>query len=124
MSDAIQSAKQGWDNFYKSLTVFMVRANIIRQYYEGLKLSFFFMHNDSSLQFIFARFVKEVDFFFMVLYVHRSYIRLIRDGGQGVRWGGSGTYEQPVPALRPVKTEKTASHLQNNSVKPPSEQQC
>ena len=42
----------------------MVRANIIRQYYEGLKLSFFFMHNDSPLQFIFARFVKEVKKFF------------------------------------------------------------
>ena len=119
MSDAIQPAKQGWDHFYKSLTVFMVRANIIRQYYEGLKLSFFFMHNDFPLQFIFARFVTEV-IFFMVLYVHRSYIRdlYIRDGEEGVRWGDR------VPALRPVKTEKTASHRQNNSVRPPSEQQC
>ena len=30
---------------------------------------------------------------------------------------GSGTYEKLVPALPPVKTEETVSHLQNNSVK-------
>ena len=37
-------------------------------------------------------------------------ITLIRDGGKG----GSGTCEQLVPAIRPVKTEKTVSHRQNN----------
>ena len=44
----------------------------------------------------------------MVLYVHRN--------GTGKR-GGSGTYEQIVPALRPVKTEETVSHRQNSNVK-------
>ena len=31
-------------------------------------------------------------------------------------WGRSGTYEQLVPALRPMKTEETVRHRQNNSV--------
>ena len=60
---------------------------------------------------------------FILLYVHRSHIQLIRDGtGHAGEWGGGrrgveNTYEQPVPAFRPVKTEETVSHRQNNDVK-------
>ena len=46
-------------------------------------------------------------------------------GVSGVRRGGgrSGTYEQFVRALRPVKTEETVSHRQNNIGDPTSARQ-
>ena len=50
----------------------------------------------------------------MLLYVHRNR-RLIRDGEWEGRVG-SGTYEWLVRALRPVKTEETVSHRQNNNL--------
>ena len=63
---------------------------------------------------------------FVLLNVHRSNLGLLETsntavgsvcvcgGGGG---GGSVTYEQLIPALRPVKTKETVSHLRNNNVK-------
>ena len=48
----------------------------------------------------------------MLLYVHRSHARLIRDGEQG----GSGSLFGYF-YLSSLKTEETASHCQNNNVK-------
>ena len=65
-------------------------------------------------------------FSFVLLNVHRSNLgflletsnRAVGSGDGGGRGqGGSVTYEQLVPALRPVKTEETVRHLQNNNVK-------
>ena len=40
-----------------------------------------------------------------------------QERGNGWMAGESGTFEEVVPALRPVKTEKAASHRQNNMLK-------
>ena len=56
-----------------------------------------------------------------MLYVHRNhkaYWGREKEGGRGEgRRGGGGRHEQLVSALRPVKTEETVSHRQNNKVK-------
>ena len=65
----------------------------------------------------------QVNLIIVMLYGHKSHIRLNRDGERG---GGvwSGTYEQLVPALRPVKTEETVGYCQNNMLRRWGPRQC
>ena len=65
--------------------------------------------------------LKDV-FLFMLMYVlkkqQQQNIRFIRDGRVCVCVGGGGVgYSWIARVLRPVKTEETVSHTENNSIK-------